>query len=101
MELTGHEDYVHALDFSPDGTRLVSASGDHTLRIWDSVRPAVRIREARAAQALRDKMAPVVEERSHRLGSAEAVADSIRNDASLDEASKRAALRVLLQRSLR
>ena len=27
-ELRGHEDYVHAVAWSPDGTRLVSASGD-------------------------------------------------------------------------
>jgi WD40 repeat protein len=36
-ELNGHEDYVHAVAWSPDGTRLLSASGDRTVRVWDSL----------------------------------------------------------------
>jgi WD40 repeat protein len=35
-ELRGHKAYVHALAFSPDGTRLISGSGDHTVRLWDT-----------------------------------------------------------------
>lgn len=34
--LTGHTDYVRSLSFSPDGTQLVSASYDQTLRLWDT-----------------------------------------------------------------
>jgi WD40 repeat protein len=36
-ELRGHEDYVHAVAWSPDGTRLISGSGDYTVRVWDSL----------------------------------------------------------------
>jgi WD40 repeat protein len=36
-ELRGHEDYVHAVAWSPDGTRLISGSGDFTVRMWDSL----------------------------------------------------------------
>lgn len=32
--LTGHTDEIYDMDFSPDGTRLASASLDHTARIW-------------------------------------------------------------------
>jgi WD40 repeat protein/serine/threonine protein kinase len=47
-ELQGHDAYVHAVDWSPDGTRLISASGDGTVRVWDSLPPAVRARPADA-----------------------------------------------------
>ena len=33
--LTGSEDSVNAIEYSPDGTRLVSGSSDYTLRIWN------------------------------------------------------------------
>ena len=36
--LTGHTSIVHALRYTPDGRRLVSGSGDHTLGIWDLAR---------------------------------------------------------------
>jgi WD40 repeat protein/serine/threonine protein kinase len=48
-ELRGHDAYVHAVDWSPDGTRLISASGDFTVRIWDSL--SVQERAALAIDA--------------------------------------------------
>jgi len=45
-ELRGHEDYVHAVAWSPDGTRLISASGDRTVRVWDSLSAHERARRA-------------------------------------------------------
>jgi len=50
-ELRGHDDYVHAVDWSPDGTRLISASGDGTVRVWDSLSAQERARSAPAAAA--------------------------------------------------
>lgn len=32
--LDGHRQYVHQIAFSPDGSTIVSASGDGTLRVW-------------------------------------------------------------------
>ena len=34
--LTGHTDWVYGSAISPDGRLLVSASGDHTLKIWQT-----------------------------------------------------------------
>jgi WD40 repeat protein len=36
MTLEGHRSGVTAVAFSPDGSRLVSGSHDHTLRLWDA-----------------------------------------------------------------
>ena len=33
--LKGHEDEVNSAAFSPDGTRVVTASRDKTARVWD------------------------------------------------------------------
>ena len=46
-ELRGHDAYVHAVDFSSDGTRLISASGDFTVRVWDTLSAQDRASEPR------------------------------------------------------
>ncbi|MBO3464418.1 WD40 domain-containing protein, partial [Aetokthonos hydrillicola] len=33
--LTGHSDWVRALALTPDGKQVISASNDHTLKVWD------------------------------------------------------------------
>ena len=33
--LSGHNDYVRSITFSPDGTLLVSGSDDETIKLWD------------------------------------------------------------------
>ena len=35
LELRGHTDSVFDIAFSPDGRRIVSCSGDRTIRVWD------------------------------------------------------------------
>jgi WD40 repeat protein len=34
--LEGHTGEVNSASFSPDGTRIVTTSGDHTARVWDA-----------------------------------------------------------------
>jgi WD40 repeat protein len=35
-ELTGHQDSIQRVCFSPDGTRIATAAADGTLRVWES-----------------------------------------------------------------
>ena len=43
-------DYVYDVAFSPDGTRLVSGSGDFTVRVWDSLSAQERARRTADAR---------------------------------------------------
>src|SRR5262249_22675701 len=36
VTLRGHTGHVHSVSFSPDGARLVTASGDQTAKVWDA-----------------------------------------------------------------
>ena len=40
LELKGHTDEVTCIDFSPDGSRVITGSGDNTVRLWDATNGA-------------------------------------------------------------
>jgi WD40 repeat protein len=33
---SAHSDYVRSVAFSPDGSSIVSGSGDKTIKVWDA-----------------------------------------------------------------
>ena len=35
LTLKGHTDVIMSVAFSPDGNRIVSGSGDRTVKVWD------------------------------------------------------------------
>ena len=38
-ETNAHSSWVMSVAFSPDGTKIVSGSGDETIKVWDSGAP--------------------------------------------------------------
>ncbi len=46
--IKGHVDAVYAVDYSPDGTRIVSGGYDSTVRVWDAQtgeKPSAHLRD--------------------------------------------------------
>jgi WD40 repeat protein len=99
LALEPQASYVHSVQFSPDGTMLAAACGDGTVRIWDSVPAAERWRQIRQAEAMRREAEPIVEGLFEELDDPLDVADRLRADAELSDEMRRAALRVLLERT--
>lgn len=83
--------------FSPDGTCLVSGSYDQTVRLWDTVPYRIRYQERQAILAARPEAERIVDELWKQLNDWESVATLVRENASLSEPVRRAALNVVLR----
>ena len=60
--LIGHGDRVRTATYSPDGTRIVTASDDHTARVWEAQtgESAQRAQRAMGAASIPRRLAPTV-----------------------------------------
>ncbi|MDP7030647.1 MAG: hypothetical protein QF733_10595, partial [Phycisphaerales bacterium] len=59
--LRGHEMRVNSVTFSPDGTRLASASADNTIRLWETRSRGQIAQDQRHAQKEMLRLTPLVE----------------------------------------
>ncbi len=98
--LRWYEERVASVAFSPDGTRLATGSRDNGVRIWDSVPCRVRFLYRQASLAARPEAERIVGELWQTFTDANSIAEQLREDASLSEPLRRAALNVLLSKSV-
>ena len=80
VDLPGHTNYVFSLSFSPDGATLASGSGDFTIRLWETERLGRRLDAERAEQAARPAAERLLERLFRGPGSADKVAELLRNE---------------------
>ncbi|KAG7260847.1 hypothetical protein CRUP_026256 [Coryphaenoides rupestris] len=70
-DLSGHLSWVHGVQFSPDGSMLLSCSDDHTVRLWETRRvhttSAVRLKRDSAVLFDGDRITVVAAANCNRL----------------------------------
>ena len=57
LQWVAHDQYIYALDWISDGTRLVTSSGDASLKVWDTRTRITTRKEREAMQRLKLHMA--------------------------------------------
>ncbi len=91
-----HDADVRSVAFSPDGTRLASTSSDGTVRLWDTVPRSQRLAEKRAVMRATASVRSLVDRLVEDLVEPMQVVDAIRNDDTLTDAGRKAALNLVL-----
>ena len=94
--LGGQEAYIFWLAWRADSQLLVSGSGDHTVRIWDTQALKDRMHARRDRQAVVARVEPMVQELFNELSDAGRVADSVKADTSLSRRARQVALQAVL-----
>jgi hypothetical protein len=99
--LSGHEAYVYSLAWRADSQLLVSGSGDHTVRIWDTQPLKDRIQARRERQDILAQVEPMVQRLFNELGDAGRVAEQVKTDTSLSHRARQVALQVVLAAAIK
>jgi WD40 repeat protein len=97
--LPGHTSYVWSLAFSPDGTTLVSGSGDSTVRLWDTAPLTERYRARREAAALRPEAERIVDELWRQKKDPAEIVETLQANLALSEPQRHAARIEVLRRA--
>ncbi len=98
--MAGHQEYVYSLAWRADSQQLLSCSGDHTVRIWDTQSLKDRFQARRERQSILADVEPMVQQLFAELGDASKVVERVKADVSLSTRARQIALQVALRMSL-
>ncbi|MCH7797350.1 MAG: hypothetical protein IID28_02755, partial [Planctomycetes bacterium] len=96
--LRGHDAAVDSVAFSADGSRIASGSLDGTVRLWDSVPYRDRVAQRDEAVGAENTISPLIDKLFSAGLRCPAVADRVRNDESLTDQLRHAAVNLVLKR---
>ena len=80
--------------------RLVSGSGDFTVRIWEPVPVRTRVQARENRKQSMTRVAPMVEQLFEKMKDTARVAERINADQSLSPLDRRTALQIVIRRGL-
>ena len=96
----GHEDYIYSLVWRADSQQLLSCSGDHTVRTWDTQSLKDRVQARRERQTILADVEPMVQRLFAELADAGKVVERVKADGSLSLRARQVALQVVLRMSI-
>lgn len=96
LQLDGLGNAVQSLAFSPDGAKLIGSSASGERYTWDTLPARARWNAAVQLGERRDEVRPIVESLFARFADPDEVTQRLRNDSSLAEQQRRAALQLAL-----
>ena len=98
--LAGHQDYASSLAWRADSQQLISGSGDHTVRIWETQPLKDRMQARRERQAILIQVEPMVQRLFGELDDASRVVERLRADPSLGPRARQVALQIALRTAI-
>jgi WD40 repeat protein/serine/threonine protein kinase len=99
LQLHGHDNYVHALAWNPGADILASASGDNTVRLWDTRPLRQRLEECDQVLAAEEAMRPRVDALFEEHETLKQILAAIRSDPTLTPLEKHAARNLALRKA--
>ena len=100
IDLEGHSHYVFSVAFSPDGERLISGSGDGTVRVWDTVTIVEREAAKKERVLIADRLRPRLERLYRETEDWSQVAAVVSTDSSLTVREREVAQQEILSLSV-